>query len=180
MTAQKIQTLRAQVWPIQTRERRAVQWETVVENWTPARIREVFGDDPHGLVMQLLARVEAHSPYETPQDFKAECDACPDCGPLVMCPRHSRQSETPQALAANQRRKDDRTMSERDDALRQLAEEMAEMSDRLAADAQTALAQRILRWAHRISALLDAQANPQAQTWQPIETAPKERKDEDD
>jgi hypothetical protein len=55
-------------------------------------------------------------------------------------------------------------MSERDDALRQLVEEMAEMSDRLAADAQTALAQRILRWAHRISALLDAQAAPAVQT----------------
>lgn len=25
---------------------------------------------------------------------KADCDACPDCGPLVMCGRHSRQSET--------------------------------------------------------------------------------------
>jgi hypothetical protein len=75
MTAQEIQTLRAQVWPIQTQERRAVQWEMVAENWTPARIREVFGDDPHGLVMQLLARVEAHSPYETP---RTGCQICCD------------------------------------------------------------------------------------------------------
>jgi hypothetical protein len=27
------------------------------------------------------------------QAFKSVCDACPDCGPLSMCAKHSRESE---------------------------------------------------------------------------------------
>jgi uncharacterized membrane protein YccC len=86
------------------------------------------------------------------------------CGEWEACPPEVHGVPKRDARLDVLGRKDDRTMSERDDALRQLVEEMAEMSDRLAADAQTALAQRILRWAHRISALLDAQAAPPQET----------------